>query len=487
MSKVRFLKSPNRNKMKLLILLLPLLIQWTPIFSQDIGTLFRDTPYSKFLEGGEKWFFDGNEDTHVKYVGEIRSGTPHGNGIMSHKGRKFYEGGFKNGDYSGKGSYTYKDGAKTIGEFEKGKLNGFGTYIWPKSSLGSCAREKYVGEFKNDEFANKGKLFFKNGQIFEGTFVNNLNFGKGTKTLPDGSKYVGIWFRKSEDTIPLWEIRGFDKDGKIILEISEGNGKGFYGFNFLCQSYDGEWKAGKKHGRGKKYISKNRLRHEGEYKNGEAHGQGTLYDSWGTYVGEFKDGYKHGQGIYYWADTYEVAGESHGEKMVGKYAKGIFVEGKIYDKEWNLNSTYLNGEWKTFREVLYFWKNTEWRGEWSIQGNEEKQPVYKGEVKKTDLSQVYFKPHGKGILYNGLHDWSSSDKRTNSELLLYPNVNFVPNAKYEGEFKNGFRNGQGIQTLASGTTWNGFFKNNIPVKVTIFDKNGKEVGKFIDGIAEYYE
>ena len=35
----------------------------------------------------------------------------------------------------------------------------------------------------------------------------------------------------------------------------------------------------------------------------------------------------------------------------------------------------------------------------------------------------------KGVLYNGLYDWSPSVKRLNSELLLYPNVNFVPNAK----------------------------------------------------------
>ena len=142
--------------------------------------------------------------------------------------------------------------------------------------------------------------------------------------------------------------------------------------------------------------------------------------------------------------------------------------------------------WKKFRDVLYFWKQTEWRGKWRIQGNEEKQPVYEGEV-KTGLSQVDLKPHGKGVLYNGLYDWYPSDKRLNSKLLLYPNVFFVPNAKYEGEFKNGFRNGLGIQTLASGITWKGFFKNNIPVKVTIFDKNGKEVGKYVDGIAEYYE
>ena len=33
--------------------------------------LFRDTPYSKFVEGGKKWFKTGDEKTQVKFEGDI--------------------------------------------------------------------------------------------------------------------------------------------------------------------------------------------------------------------------------------------------------------------------------------------------------------------------------------------------------------------------------------------------------------------------------
>ena len=42
------------------------------------GILYRDTPYSKFVEGGKKWFKTGNEKTQVKYEGEIVNDVPEG-------------------------------------------------------------------------------------------------------------------------------------------------------------------------------------------------------------------------------------------------------------------------------------------------------------------------------------------------------------------------------------------------------------------------
>ena len=45
--------------------------------------LFRDTPYSKFVKGGKKWFKTGDEKTQVKYEGEILNGVPNGQGTMA--------------------------------------------------------------------------------------------------------------------------------------------------------------------------------------------------------------------------------------------------------------------------------------------------------------------------------------------------------------------------------------------------------------------
>ena len=42
-------------------------------------------------------------------------------------------------------------------------------------------------------------------------------YGKGVKTLPDGSKYEGVWRRRKDDIISKWKIKGYDKNGKIAL------------------------------------------------------------------------------------------------------------------------------------------------------------------------------------------------------------------------------------------------------------------------------
>ena len=62
--------------------------------------LFRDTPYSKFVEGGKKWFKTGDEKTQVKYEGEIVNGVPNGQGTMTCCDGIKYVGGYKDGELS---------------------------------------------------------------------------------------------------------------------------------------------------------------------------------------------------------------------------------------------------------------------------------------------------------------------------------------------------------------------------------------------------
>ena len=46
------------------------------------GILYRDTPRTKWIEGGKKWFRSGNQYTQGKYEGEIVNGFPEGQGTM---------------------------------------------------------------------------------------------------------------------------------------------------------------------------------------------------------------------------------------------------------------------------------------------------------------------------------------------------------------------------------------------------------------------
>ena len=74
--------------------------------------LFRDTPYSKFVEGGKKWVKTGDEKTQLKYEGEIVNGVPNGQGAMTCCDGAKYVGGYKGGEKSGQGTQTYPNGGK---------------------------------------------------------------------------------------------------------------------------------------------------------------------------------------------------------------------------------------------------------------------------------------------------------------------------------------------------------------------------------------
>ena len=63
------------------------------------GILFRDTPYTKFFEGGEKWIKFGDEETQVKFEGEIVDGVPNGEGTENFPNGQKYFGEFKEGQF----------------------------------------------------------------------------------------------------------------------------------------------------------------------------------------------------------------------------------------------------------------------------------------------------------------------------------------------------------------------------------------------------
>ena len=73
-----------------------------------------------------------------------------------------------------------------IGELNNKRVpNGKGTKTWPNGN-------KYVGLFKNGT-GIKGTLFFANGEKYTGQFKSGDRHGKGKYTWPSGRKYVGQW------------------------------------------------------------------------------------------------------------------------------------------------------------------------------------------------------------------------------------------------------------------------------------------------------
>jgi hypothetical protein len=165
------------------------------------------------------------------------------------------------------GTYSWPDGNKYVGEFKNGNFAGQGTFYHLADN--QWKGDKYVGEFRDGKFNGQGTYTFYNENKYVGEFRNNNPNGQGAfyflaNNQSKGDKYVGEF-----------------RDGKF-------NGQGTH---FLLA--ENQWK-------GDIYV--------GEYKDGKFNGQGTYYyladNQWKGYkfVGAFVDGKRNGQGVLFGAD-----------------------------------------------------------------------------------------------------------------------------------------------------------------------------------------
>ena len=124
---------------------------------------------------GYDWRRVGDKDNQSQYKGQVK--------------KKFIL--FGEESPNGKGGLTYRNG----------KWDG----------------DKYVGEFKDDEYHGQGIYTYSSGKKYEGEFKDGNFDGQGTETLLDGQKYVGEWKDDKK-----WNGTVYNKDGSILSVISEG-------------------------------------------------------------------------------------------------------------------------------------------------------------------------------------------------------------------------------------------------------------------------
>ena len=219
-----------------------------------------------------------------------------------------FEGVYKNGEKNGKGKEYYDyvnnklrfDGEYLNGKKWNGKLfDEHGIIICEikdgKGSLKEYNRNKvliYEAKFLNGELNGKVREFNDEGQlIFEGedlcgilngkvkeyeygriSFEGEYLYGhkrKGKEYMGERLEYEGEYLFDKK-----WSGKGYDKNGNIIYELINGNGK-VKEYYFRCfLKFEGEYLNGKKNGKGKEYDSDGKLRFEGEYLNGKRNGKG---------------------------------------------------------------------------------------------------------------------------------------------------------------------------------------------------------------------
>jgi hypothetical protein len=184
---------------------------------------------------------------YISYSGQWKNGKFNGHGTIAYNGGDTYTGGYRMGKKHGRGVYTFKGGDTYTGGYRMNKKHGRGVYTFNDGNV-------FAGEFINDEittgthrghsvtftgtFQNgqsyNGRFVFKNGDVFEGTRVQN-DFN-GRFRYSNGDIYYGRFDLSSGREL----LYGY---GELIVKSMP--------VNF---TYKGYFKNGKRHGKGKIFL-----------------------------------------------------------------------------------------------------------------------------------------------------------------------------------------------------------------------------------------
>ncbi|MBQ4509708.1 MAG: AAA family ATPase, partial [Clostridia bacterium] len=340
----------------------------------------------------------------------------------------------------------YANGEIYEGSWVDDQRCGYGRLYLPKGFHESYS---YSGEWKNDLLNGKGK--FTDGNItYEGNFLNGKYHGEGTLT-------------KKLNTI-YYTYKGNFKNG-----LKDGNG------TEICQEYTyvGAFINDKFDGNGKKEF-KNGDFFEGTFASGVFQkGNGKITDKENTvYQGELRGNIPNGSGKYIYND--------------GKIASGVFDNGMKQGKFLiTLNDgTKYTEEYKN--DVLIS----------STKGRNPKILAVQEKARKSAFEALSLKSHiitnsysnnkkiaskpTEKIFYNSTqYELYCGQKNDKNELHGF-GVLTLANSTYEGEFINGKISGLGIYTVPGQFKYYGEC-SEITNNIRVFSSNGCGVRSFDNG------
>ena len=159
--------------------------------------------------------------------------------------------------------------------YDKQRLSiiSYNKYLQDKLKVHIGLYKKISGKYKIGEKNGIGKEYNMQGKMkFEGKYLNGKRNGKG----------------KEYDDLGNLIFEGEYLDGKR----KKGLVKEYFNINKSLVEFEGEYKNGKKSGKGKKYRFHGSLDFEGEYLNGRKNGKGKEYNTSNgklKFEGEYRD------------------------------------------------------------------------------------------------------------------------------------------------------------------------------------------------------
>eukprot|EP01088_Endostelium_zonatum_P018011 TRINITY_DN55_c0_g1_i1.p1 TRINITY_DN55_c0_g1~~TRINITY_DN55_c0_g1_i1.p1 ORF type:complete len:227 (-),score=65.28 TRINITY_DN55_c0_g1_i1:113-793(-) len=189
--------------------------------------------------------------------------------------------------------------------------------------------DRFVGQFNVVDGVRTGKGMYKYscGDVYIGSFENNLPHGFGELLFATGTKYTGIFeFGKFQGAGRL-----DDSAGVYIGYFVDGKQEDVNGMiEYLSGDvFMGQYQNGKRNGYGT-YVHANGDYYKGMYRNGLKEGRGEERTVDGeTYIGEFKGGRREGRGKWISADGIFHEGEFLNGAFLGFNSSSNDYEGEF--------------------------------------------------------------------------------------------------------------------------------------------------------------
>uniref|UniRef100_A0A8D0VMK6 MORN repeat-containing protein 1 n=2 Tax=Sus scrofa TaxID=9823 RepID=A0A8D0VMK6_PIG len=200
------------------------------------------------------------------------------------------------------------------------------------------------------------------------------------------------------------------------------DGYGVYVYPNSFFRYEGEWKGGKKHGRGK-LLFKDGSYYEGEFAEGEITGEGCRHWalSGNTYTGQFVLGEPQGHGVM----KYKAGGRYEGELSHGMregHGHLVDADGQVYWGSFHKNKQHGQGR-------MVFRNGDEYEGDW-VQGQRQGHGVlrradgstYEGQWHRGVFSGLGNMAHCSGVVYRGIWINGHPVARATRMVILGPEM-----------------------------------------------------------------
>jgi hypothetical protein len=204
-----------------------------------------------------------------------------------------------------------------------GKKSGYGRLAYKNGDI-------YEGNWLNDKKHGEGFYSYENGDVFQGFFSNGVKSGAGSYMYARGELCSGTWVNGQMSVVNAFN----DEDGRSIMKGETSKKHHFQpkttrkvlrstsplpttpssssSSSATAFGYVGErdTATGKRHGQGRMSF-KNGDVHDGAWLNDKKHGHGTyFYENGDVFTGNFVYGLKSGEGSYLYARGELCSGKS---------------------------------------------------------------------------------------------------------------------------------------------------------------------------------